>query len=127
MPFSMGEMVIIFLLALVIFGPKKLPEIARQLGKAMNEFKRASNEFKSQLEDEIRQLEVTEAARKEKALPAASEPVIAPPPEAIAQGAAANLDRASPVSTTEATAVETGLAPSPELPAQNSLAQETNA
>ena len=128
MPFSMGEMVIIFLLALVIFGPKKLPEIARQLGKAMNEFKRASNEFKSQLEDEIRQLEVTEAARKE--LPAAAERVIAPPPEAIAQGAAASGDVASSASTANVS-VEAGLGPSPAspeiLPPTKPLAQETNA
>jgi len=45
---------------LVIFGPKKLPEIARQIGKAMNEFRRASNEFKSQIESEISHLEVEE-------------------------------------------------------------------
>ena len=47
-------------MALVIFGPKKLPEIARQIGKALNEFRRASNEFKSQIESEISQLEVDE-------------------------------------------------------------------
>jgi sec-independent protein translocase protein TatB len=60
------EMLFIFLLALIIFGPKKLPEIGRQIGKALAEFKRASNEFKSQLETEMRQLEVEEALRKEK-------------------------------------------------------------
>lgn len=48
-----GEMVFIFLLALIIFGPKKLPEIGRQIGKALNDFKRASNEFKAQIETEI--------------------------------------------------------------------------
>src|SRR5206468_8254805 len=48
----------LFFLALIIFGPKKLPEIARQIGKYMNEFKRASNEFKSQIEQEIAHLEV---------------------------------------------------------------------
>jgi TatA/E family protein of Tat protein translocase len=52
------EMIFIFLLALIIFGPKKLPEIGRQIGRALNEFKRASNEFKSQIESEISQLEV---------------------------------------------------------------------
>src|SRR6202167_2842204 len=53
-----SETIFLFLLALVIFGPKKLPEIARQIGKALNEFRRASNEFKSQIESEISQLEV---------------------------------------------------------------------
>jgi len=41
------EMVFIFIGALHLFGPKKLPEIGRQIGKALNEFKRASNEFKA--------------------------------------------------------------------------------
>lgn len=53
-----SETIFLFFLALLIFGPKKLPEIARQLGKMMNEFKRASNEFRSQIEAEISQLEV---------------------------------------------------------------------
>ena len=52
-----GEMTFLFVLALLVFGPKKLPEIARQVGKAMNEFKKASNEFRSQIESEISNLE----------------------------------------------------------------------
>jgi Tat protein translocase TatB subunit len=57
---SMGfsETIFLFFLALIIFGPKKLPEIARQVGKALNEFRRASNEFKAQIESEISQLEM---------------------------------------------------------------------
>ena len=55
---SFSETIFLFFLALVIFGPKKLPEIARQVGKWMNEFRRASNEFKSQIEQEIAHLEV---------------------------------------------------------------------
>jgi TatA/E family protein of Tat protein translocase len=51
------EMVFIFIGALILFGPKKLPEIGRQIGKALNEFKRASNEFRSQIETEIANLE----------------------------------------------------------------------
>jgi len=53
-----SETIFLFFLALVIFGPKKLPEIARQAGKALNEFRRASNEFKAQIESEISQLEM---------------------------------------------------------------------
>jgi len=52
------EMIFIFLLALIIFGPKKLPEIGRQIGRALNEFKRASNEFKAQIESEISHLDI---------------------------------------------------------------------
>jgi TatA/E family protein of Tat protein translocase len=52
------EMMFIFILALIIFGPKKLPEIGRQIGKGLSEFKRASREFQSQIEDEVRKLEL---------------------------------------------------------------------
>jgi sec-independent protein translocase protein TatB len=62
-PMSFSETVFLFVLALVIFGPKKLPEIARQVGKWMNEFRRASNEFKSQIEQEIAHIEVEERKR----------------------------------------------------------------
>jgi sec-independent protein translocase protein TatB len=57
MNLGFGEMAFIFIVALIIFGPKKLPEIGRQIGKALNEFKRASNEFKAQIEAEISHLE----------------------------------------------------------------------
>jgi TatA/E family protein of Tat protein translocase len=58
MNLGLPEMIFIFLLALIIFGPKKLPEIGRQIGKALNEFKRASNEFKAQIETEISNMDV---------------------------------------------------------------------
>ncbi|MDR3735866.1 MAG: twin-arginine translocase TatA/TatE family subunit, partial [Acidobacteriaceae bacterium] len=45
-----GDYFFIFVLALILFGPKKLPELARQFGKLMGEFRRASNEFKMQME-----------------------------------------------------------------------------
>ena len=57
MNLGMPEMIFLFVLALIIFGPRKLPEIGRQVGRALNEFKRASNEFKSQIETEIANLE----------------------------------------------------------------------
>ncbi len=47
------EMIFIFLLALILFGPKKLPEMAREVGKFVAEFKRASNDFKYQFQSEI--------------------------------------------------------------------------
>ena len=49
------------LLALIFFGPRKLPELARTWGKFMAEFKRASNEFQGQIHEEIRKLELDEA------------------------------------------------------------------
>jgi sec-independent protein translocase protein TatB len=55
---SFSETIFLFFLALIIFGPKKLPEIARQAGRLLAELRRASNEFKSQIETEIAHLEV---------------------------------------------------------------------
>ena len=69
---SFSETIFLFFLALIIFGPKKLPEIARQVGKMMNEFRRASNEFKAQIEQEIAQIEVQE--RKKTILPPSPAP-----------------------------------------------------
>ena len=54
---SFSETVFLFFLALIVFGPKKLPEIARTLGKGMAELRRASNELKGSLEEELRNLE----------------------------------------------------------------------
>ena len=51
---GMPELIIIFVIALIIFGPRKLPELGRSLGKSLAEFKRASNELRSTLEEEIR-------------------------------------------------------------------------
>ncbi len=73
MNLGMPEMIFIFLLALVIFGPKKLPELGRQLGKALAEFKKASNEFKSQLEVEMMNIELEERAKKQEAENASTE------------------------------------------------------
>jgi sec-independent protein translocase protein TatB len=54
-----GEMIFLFFLALILFGPKKMPEIGRQVARFLNEFRRASNEFRSQIESEINSLDVS--------------------------------------------------------------------
>jgi TatA/E family protein of Tat protein translocase len=61
---SFGETIFLFVLALLVFGPKKLPEIARQLGKIMNEFRKASNEFRSQIESEISNMDAEHNRRQ---------------------------------------------------------------
>ena len=74
-PIGMPELVIIFVIALIIFGPRKLPELGKSLGRSINEFKRASNELKSTLEDEIRVEEQRTAAPAPKPAPTPTETV----------------------------------------------------
>jgi sec-independent protein translocase protein TatA len=52
---GMPELILIFVVALLVFGPKKLPEIGKSLGKGLAEFKRASDELKKTIEQEIEQ------------------------------------------------------------------------
>jgi sec-independent protein translocase protein TatA len=59
------ELIIIFTIALIIFGPRKLPELGKSLGKSLAEFKRASNELKNTLDEEIRTEERRSAERQE--------------------------------------------------------------
>jgi sec-independent protein translocase protein TatA len=54
-PLGFPEMLIIFVVALIVFGPRKLPELGRSLGKSLSEFKRASNDLRNTLDDEIKQ------------------------------------------------------------------------
>jgi TatA/E family protein of Tat protein translocase len=80
-PIGLPEMLIILTIALVVFGPRKLPELGRSLGKSLNEFKRASNELKSTLEDEIRVEEQKEQRAKVEAEQASAVAAAQPPPE----------------------------------------------
>ena len=73
---GMPELIIIFVIALIIFGPRKLPELGRSLGKSIAEFKKASNELKSTLEEEIRLEEQRSSIEASKA----AAPVAAPAP-----------------------------------------------
>jgi sec-independent protein translocase protein TatA len=61
---GMPELIIIFVIALIIFGPRKLPELGRSLGKSLAEFKKASNELRNTLEEEIRIEEQKEQTAK---------------------------------------------------------------
>ena len=63
---GMPELIIIFVIALIIFGHKKLPELGRSLGRSLNEFKRASNELKNTLEEEVRVEEQKEREQKDR-------------------------------------------------------------
>jgi TatA/E family protein of Tat protein translocase len=54
---GMPELIVIFTIALIVFGPRKLPELGRSLGRGIAEFKRATNALQNSLEDEVRQEE----------------------------------------------------------------------
>jgi Sec-independent protein translocase protein TatA len=58
--FGVGDTMFLVVFALIVFGPKKLPEISRQLGKLLYEFRKASNDFKLQIEEELRASEQAE-------------------------------------------------------------------
>ncbi|MCI0620446.1 MAG: TatA/E family twin arginine-targeting protein translocase [Acidobacteria bacterium] len=58
------ELIIIFVVALIVFGPKKLPELGKSLGKGLAEFRRASNELKSTIEEEVRAIEAETPANR---------------------------------------------------------------
>lgn len=73
------ELFLIFVVALIIFGPRKLPEIGKSLGKMMGEFRRASNEFRSTIENEVEAEKIRDSLRIE---PPRVDPV-APPAAAV--------------------------------------------
>jgi sec-independent protein translocase protein TatB len=136
---SFSETIFLFVLALIIFGPKKLPEIARQVGKYLNEFKRASNEFKAQIEQEISNLEVEkkptlittshapEGTNSRSLNPAATEAVAGEPPvgePVTATLAAPAAENSAPISS--ASEPETANAESTS-PADVVISSETHA
>ena len=102
---GMPELIIIFVIALIIFGPRKLPELGRSLGKSIGEFKRASNDLRSTLEEEIK----VEESR---------------PPETAATESAASAPVSEPASTAPTT--EPASATSAEEPTTSPTAETTS-
>ncbi len=70
-----GELILIFILALIIFGPNRLPEVARTIGKTINDFRKTSEEVTSAV---ARELDLSEAATLSDKPPADSQPAIRP-------------------------------------------------
>ena len=64
---SMSDSLLLMVLALVVFGPRRLPQIGRQIGKLMYEFRKASNDFKFQMEEELRNAEEADRRKREEA------------------------------------------------------------
>jgi sec-independent protein translocase protein TatB len=73
---GMADTMILMVMALVVFGPRRLPQIGRQIGKLMYEFRKASNEFKWQMEEELRSAE--DADRRKRLAAEAQSSAIAP-------------------------------------------------
>lgn len=59
-PLGMPEIIMIFIVGLLLFGPRKMPQLGRSIGRALGEFRRASNEFKRTVEDEVAAEEIRE-------------------------------------------------------------------
>jgi len=82
---GMADSLILMVMALVVFGPRRLPQIGRQIGKLMYEFRKASNDFKYQMEEELRNSEEADRRKKEEerlkelaqTIPAASDTALA--------------------------------------------------
>src|ERR1700757_160526 len=83
---SIPHMIVVFIIVLVVFGPQKLPELARGLGKLMAEFRKASTDFKSAFEEEMGDLErqAREVERKKAELLASSSAAAQPQPATLA-------------------------------------------
>ncbi|HPC82519.1 MAG TPA: Sec-independent protein translocase protein TatB [Thermoanaerobaculaceae bacterium] len=106
------ELVMIFIVALLLFGPRKLPEIGRTVGKALSEFRRASNDLKRTLEDEVAAEDLRAAHRELQQ--AVADPYAAEPPTPPADAGFAPEPPATPLEpdapgqpTSEAAPVET--------------------
>lgn len=123
---SFSETIFLFVLALVIFGPKKLPEIARQAGRLLAELRRASNEFKSQIETEIAHLEVEKnqtilppsgppqgAVASLSLNPAASE--VVPHESSATLAAPAETTVSNPISVAENSVMSSAASPTPAV------------
>ena len=82
-PIGMPELIVILVIALIIFGPRKLPELGKSLGRSLNEFKKASTDLQNTLEQEIKIEEQKEAATKAKTEAPAH--TVTPGPEAPPQ------------------------------------------
>ena len=104
---SVPHMIVVFVVVLVVFGPKKLPELARGLGKLMAEFRKASTDFKSAFEEEMRDLERQALlAERKKAAEAAAASTAAEPVQPAALPASSNTETSANEASADAPAGE---------------------
>lgn len=106
---SIPHMIVVFVIVLVVFGPQKLPELARGLGKLMAEFRKASTDFKSAFEEEMRDLErqAREVERRKAELLARANASLQPQPATLATPSGAETQPAAPQLASESSASQT--------------------
>ncbi len=80
-PVGMPELILIFVVALLLFGPRKLPEIGRSVGRALAELRRTSNEFRRTVEDEVAAEQVRETGRDLRSVASTAVDAVAEPKE----------------------------------------------
>jgi sec-independent protein translocase protein TatB len=131
---SIPHMIVVFIVVLVVFGPNKLPELARGFGKLMAEFRKASGDFKSAFEQEMREIErQAVVAERKKAADAAAAAAAAVPAQPATQATPAGTETtavAGPVEDTRATEAQVSDGPTPELvvtPVPEAISRETAA
>jgi TatA/E family protein of Tat protein translocase len=91
------EVILILVVALIVFGPRRLPEIGKSMGKMLAEFRKASNDFKRTIEDELEAEKAREVKPIEPAPPPAdTSPPVTPAPEASSEGPPAGVTPAEP-------------------------------
>lgn len=114
--FSFTHIAIIFLIALLVFGPEKLPEIARHIGKALGDFRRASIDFRRVIEQEFAEIERQTREKEEQARRKALEASTPPPAEAV---------QAAPAVPSAAGTAELSAASAPPGTVPNTAAQDS--
>jgi TatA/E family protein of Tat protein translocase len=105
---SFPHLVVLFVIALIVFGPQKLPELARMLGKATAEFRKMTNDFRYALEDEVRELERQTRIRDEEAAAAARAAQTPVPMPSIATAPEGTVARETPPEHATEIAAEPG-------------------
>jgi len=122
---GMADSLILMVMALVVFGPRRLPQIGRQIGKLMYEFRKASNDFKFQMEEELRTSEEADRRKKEEerlkalAVAATAPKLAAPEPEA------ATIDATVPSATAESSTPSEDVYPPPVAVPSETFGEET--
>ena len=114
-PIGVWEMVIILIIALIVFGPRKLPELGRSLGKSLREFKSASNELRNTLDEEIR---VEDRQRPAAAASTSTAPASSAQPAASASTSTAPASSAQPAASAPAAATPAAATPAGAHPTE---------